>query len=190
MTPNPDRLSPEYDRVKTLDLKTDIVGWHHEEPIFERLVTTLRPRTYIEVGVHKGASLLRVAKMMRDIHGSSVRCYAVDFWREPGLFEQFLWNVVASGMEDIIMPMRYLSTDAGPMFATFGLQADLIYIDAGHEFVSCLADMHTYYPLLRKGGVMFGDDFTEETGVKMAVEAFGLPFTHTYFHWELQPKTT
>ena len=41
MIPNPDRLSDQYDRVKTLDLKTDIVGWHHEEPIFERLVTTL-----------------------------------------------------------------------------------------------------------------------------------------------------
>jgi len=74
MTPNPDRLSDQYDRVKTLDLKTDITGWHYEEPIFERLVTTLRPRTYIEVGVLKGASLLRVAKMMRDLHGSSVRC--------------------------------------------------------------------------------------------------------------------
>ena len=188
MIPNPDRLSDQYDRVKTLDLKTNITNWHYDEPIFERLVSDLKPRTYIEVGVHKGASLLRVAKMMRDLHGSAVRCYAVDFWREPGLFDQFLWNVVAAGLDDIIMPMRYSSVEAAPMFAAFNMLADLIYIDAGHTFIDCLADMTAYYPLLRQGGVMFGDDFTEETGVNLAVKAFGQPFTNTYYHWELPPK--
>ncbi len=178
----------EIARVSALKLTTDIQGWHHEEPIFERLVNALpNPAVYIEVGCYKGASLIRTGHFLES-RGLDWQCYAVDFWQEPGLYEQFLHNVIFCGLEKRVTPIRDHSQSGAQALQRLGVQADLIYIDAGHDCVSCYNDMRAYWPLLKTGGVMFGDDFTEEKGVRDAVILFGMPFTNTYYHWELEPK--
>jgi hypothetical protein len=39
------------------------------------------------------------------------------------------------------------------------ISADLIYLDAAHSYHEVLADIRAFWPLVRQGGVMFGDDF-------------------------------
>ncbi len=187
--PSKEQIRAFYKGVPQLGLKTDIQGWHYDEPIFERLVNEVRPLIYLEVGCYKGASILRVASLAKAL-GLDIRCIGVDFWAETGLYQQFLHNVVASGHDDCIVPMHAHSVDAAETLKKLSFQADLIYIDAGHSYEDCLRDMLNYWPLLREGGVMFGDDYTEEPGVKEAVIEFGKPFSNTYYHWEIRPKTS
>lgn len=46
------------------------------------------------------------------------------------------------------------------VFAENSLAADLIYIDGSHEYWDVILDLTNYYPLLKDGGIMFGDDWT------------------------------
>ncbi len=52
---------------------------------------------------------------------------------------------------------------------------DFIYVDAGHKYKQVLSDLTLYYPKLKKGGLMSGDDWLLEegkNGVKEAVLEF------------------
>lgn len=49
---------------------------------------------------------------------------------------------------------------------------DLIYIDADHTFRGCLRDIIDWYPKVKKGGLLLGDDYKiykSETGVDFGV---------------------
>jgi hypothetical protein len=49
----------------------------------------------------------------------------------------------------------------------------LVYLDAGHDYDSVMADLNAYYPKLVKGGIMAGHDYLNTAyGVKKAVTEF------------------
>jgi predicted O-methyltransferase YrrM len=67
------------------------------------------------------------------------------------------------------------SLQAAQYFKETELKADVIYIDASHEKDDVKRDILAYLPLLKPGGVIFGDDYTSFAGVAIAVkEVFGL----------------
>jgi hypothetical protein len=49
---------------------------------------------------------------------------------------------------------------------------DVIYIDGNHTTEAVLLDLILYYPKIKMGGLIIGDDYHED-GVKRAVKAFG-----------------
>lgn len=53
---------------------------------------------------------------------------------------------------------------------------DIIYIDAGHSYESCLADLNAWYPKIKPGGILCGHDYNENKskryGVVKAVDEF------------------
>ncbi len=179
--------------IKKYDLK--VQGWNYEHDTFDRLITEIRPRLIFEVGTWLGGSALRMAGLARDA-GLDTRVICVDTWlgsqefwdyqTDPGRYEslecrngypqvycQFLANVIKSGYTDSIIPLPITSLIGARLLANRGLQADLIYIDASHDYEDVLADLKAYYPLVRSGGVMFGDDFVEcWPGVIQAVNEF------------------
>jgi len=53
------------------------------------------------------------------------------------------------------------------------VQAELIYIDAGHGEYEVYGDLLQYWMLLRPGGILFGDDYSLAwRGVVAAVNRF------------------
>lgn len=53
--------------------------------------------------------------------------------------------------------------------------ADLIEVDAGHDFHSAWSDINRAHKLLRPGGVLFGHDYFtsyDNRGVRRAVDLF------------------
>ena len=50
---------------------------------------------------------------------------------------------------------------------------DFVFIDAEHTFDACLADMEAWYPVIRKGGMLCGHDYSM-TPVKKAVTKFAV----------------
>lgn len=50
---------------------------------------------------------------------------------------------------------------------------DFIYIDGSHLYKNVLQDLHLYYPKLKEGGVIIGDDYIDRhPGVIKAVDEF------------------
>lgn len=182
------------------DWPVDITGWHSDDPIFERLITEVRPQIVLEVGSWKGASALNMARLLRQngLHTSRICCVdtwlgSLEFWTSrndserygslkfkngyPQVFYQFLANVLHSQVEDVIIPFPVPSDLAAQWFklandATPGFVADLIYLDGDHSYRSVIADIQMWWDNLRSGGVMFGDDYLAFEGVKQAVQAF------------------
>ncbi len=162
--------------------KLDLQGWNSHSPMFKEMIERTRPRIIIEVGTWKGASAIHMAKLTKDL-GLDTRIICVDtwlgsyeFWADcgeryqllkvknghPQLYEQFLANVVKSGMQDVIIPFPNTSAIAARLFRYhYKIQADLIYIDASHDYYDVIEDIKNYKPLLTKGGLMFGDDFSQ-----------------------------
>src|SRR5262249_40567279 len=91
----------------------------------------------------------------------------------PLVYEQFLANVILSSCTDLIVPFP-IDSVTGSMFAVEkNLQADAIYIDAGHDYNHAMTDIRCWWPIVRPGGVMFGDDYhIHWHGVVRAVHDF------------------
>ena len=72
--------------------------------------------------------------------------------------------------------LRMTSQEAAPLFRAG--QLDFVYIDAQHHYEAARDDIETWYPKVRKGGILAGHDYLEGEreagyfGVKRAVDEF------------------
>jgi hypothetical protein len=93
----------------------------------------------------------------------------------PQVYYTFLNNVVLQGHQDTICPFPISSTEAIHVFNFYNIKANLIYIDAAHEYNAVTADITNYWNILLEGGYIFGDDYSSEwEGVKQAVDEFAV----------------
>lgn len=178
---------------------TEVQGWvtaYYPQSLREYLST--RPveeeLVIVELGTWKGASAIQAADIIRDLGRRDV-VICVDTWLGspehfrgiprrsgfPTIYFEFLQNVVNHGHEGRILPIALptlqavevlravLSDRPGPA----GPGADVIYVDAAHEYLPVYLDIMHYWPLLRAGGRMLGDDYTTHwPGVRRAVDQF------------------
>ncbi len=172
----------------------DLFGWGSDAPIFRELLEQIRPKLIIEVGTWKGASAVHMAGVCRQLGlDTTIVCVdtwlgSLEMWQDqtdatrygslrlrhgyPSLYAQFLANVAHEGYQDTIIPFPQTSLIAARWFAWKGVQADLIYLDASHDYDDVLADMRAYWPLVAPGGVLFGDDRNTFQDVDRALITF------------------
>jgi hypothetical protein len=182
-----------YDKFDHTVYVRDLQGWNSRSPAFQELITELRPHIIIEVGTWKGASAIHMASKCRELRlPTEIICVdtwlgAIEFWMDredltrykslrlnhgyPSVYYQFLANVCHCDFQDIITPFPQTSSIAAAWFEKRHITADLIYIDGSHEERDVHSDLHAYWPLLRPGGVLFGDDY-EWAEVRKAVDRF------------------
>jgi predicted O-methyltransferase YrrM len=170
-----------------------IQGWFAYPNIYAEMVDKARePRKYIfvEVGSWKGKS---TAFMATEIINSKrdIQFYAVDTWKgseehydisnsvyEPllkddKLYDEFLKNTIP--VHKAIFPIRMESARAATLFADESI--DFVMIDAAHDYDNVLLDIKSWYPKIRRGGIIAGDDVDWE-GTKRAVGEY---FTGGYY---------
>ena len=153
-------------------------------PVFREVFRHARPRTILEVGTWKGSSAILMATLCKEMGLDGAEIVCIDTWlgshemwedRTPGsywgydslglehgfpsVYRQFLGNVVLSGHADVITPFPVSSNNAAVFLARKGVTADLIYIDGGHDYRDVKSDIDAYWPLVRPGGVLLGDDY-------------------------------
>jgi hypothetical protein len=156
---------------------TDPYGWYYDHPIFEEAIKRFVPPkgTIIEVGTLYGASAIHMATVCKRLGKlPEILCVdtfigALEAWSNPSalklrfgfprFYEQFLANVVKAQHTDIITPCPMTSADAARFLAKHSRQADLIYLDASHEYEDVARDIRAFWPLVRPGGLLLGDDF-------------------------------
>ena len=172
------------------DLEYDVQGWFGHIHITDAVLDEFKPQLMIEVGSWKGQSAIHFAKRMRG-YNDDCALICVDTWlgsRElwqkehsilncrngrPDLYRQFMVNVLHEGLGDIVVPLPLSSGEAAALLSRLEIDVDGVYVDAGHGYPPVSADLSGFWPLVRPGGVMFGDDYRPTfPGVVQAVDEF------------------
>jgi hypothetical protein len=171
----------------------DLQGWASEHHYFPTLISMVKPRQIIEVGTWKGASAVNMAQHALPLD-PDVTILCIDtwlgsnegLWRNPAnrpllalehglptVYRQFLTNIIREQLTETIFPLPMTSIAAAGLLSAFEVRADLIYIDAGHGEYEVYGDLIHYWPLVRAGGILFGDDYWSTwSGVIRAVNRF------------------
>jgi predicted O-methyltransferase YrrM len=157
-------------------------GWfHHGEKILD-LVAAHRPAVTVELGTWRGASAIALARLVRTWGGV---VYCVDTWTgqvagskggtiagKPAMLLECATNIVAAGVGEVVRVIPATTTAAA---AAWTLPVDCLYVDADHTYDSVMADLCAWWPYVRMGGLVLGDDYDNPLypGVTMAWDFFG-----------------
>jgi len=70
----------------------------------------------------------------------------------------------------VVVPFPISSLQAAEVLRHYGIKADAIYVDGSHESNAVYMDLLTFHEVLGDGGLMWGDDYSENwPGVQQAV---------------------
>lgn len=150
----------------------NIEGWFNYETIYRQAVAQAQDGYhFVEVGAWKGKSTSFMAVEIAN-SGKRIRFDVVDTWHgskehltggnyvDPDavsgrLFEVFTRNL--KPVESYYNPKPMTSLQAAATYADNSL--DFVMIDASHEYEDVRADILSWLPKVRVGGVLAGDDF-------------------------------
>lgn len=171
--------------------RVDLQGWNSSHGFFRDVIKLTRPKLVIELGVWKGMSSIHMAGLMKEM-GHAGQILAIDTWLGssnhlsaagrraelkprngyPTVYDTFMANVVKSGHQDMIVPLPMDGTSAAIALTRLKVRAQVIHIDASHEFQPCLTDLRAYWPLLADDGILLADDYGNWPSVSRAVCSF------------------
>ena len=158
------------------------------------------PLIIIEVGSWKGKSCITIANAVKKMGFRNVKIIAIDTWLGapefwtwgindssrgkslqlkngyPTVYNTFIKNIKHYNHHDIVAPFPISSIQAADVLQYYKLTADLIYVDASHEYKPVKEDIFAYRQILKDDGVMIGDDYMNNwPGVIKAVNECGKP---------------
>lgn len=162
-----------------------VQGWFVQESFYTQMVESCNNNDkyhFVEVGSWKGKSSTYMGVEIFN-SGKHIKFDCVDTWLgseehtnpqsscyEPlleetdGLFKEFLKNI--EPLKSIINPIRMSSVEASKLYEDVSL--DFVYIDGAHDYDSVYDDIQHWYPKVKVGGYIAGDDLDWQ-GVNMAV---------------------
>ncbi len=159
-----------------------IHGWFDFREIYEEALNKAADGArFVEVGSWYGRSAAWMAVEIAN-SGKRVEFYCVDTWRgsvdTPWMAEHlapfggsakpmFIENMHRGGVSDYIKPVEMASVDAAQLFADGSL--DFVFIDGAHDYANVRADVRAWYPKVKRGGVIAGDD-ASWPGVRIGVQ--------------------
>jgi hypothetical protein len=170
-------------------IKNNIPTWHSIPDSIIAEVQALNPMSMAEVGVWLGYSSAIW------LQNTNTHLYAIDTWlgalefigasdmkRDlqlkdgyPQVYYSFLQNMRDLGLEDRITVIPNTSRIAAQYLSRQHKVFDCIYLDGSHEYEDVRDDIQSYLPLVRAGGLLFGDDYADEwKGVQRAVHEMGV----------------
>lgn len=141
---------------------TDI---HEHLPTLYVLVTGLKAKTVIELGVNLGESTVA---LLEAVHATDGVLISVDIQELPNVRPM----LTSYGL---ISRWQFHKSDD----ITFGLawpkdkKADLIFVDTSHQYQQTKREIEIYEPILRSGGIMvFHDTMSYPDGVHKPIKEF------------------
>mmetsp|Transcript_22490 Transcript_22490/g.57984 ORF Transcript_22490/g.57984 Transcript_22490/m.57984 type:complete len:240 (-) Transcript_22490:197-916(-) len=144
---------------------------------------------WAELGVLRGEFSTHLLK-----NGNMSKLHLVDMWSTVDIYNEHASNLNLEATKSAVRPFegRYemhqaMTTEAVHQFDDGFF--DFIYVDATHSYMDSKADVESWWPKLRVGGVMAGDDYFngyvdaagQTFGVKDAVDEFGARKNHRVY---------
>jgi hypothetical protein len=162
-----------------------VQGWFVQENFYTQMVESCNNTDeyhFVEVGSWKGKSSTYMGVEIFN-SGKHIKFDCVDTWlgseehinpqsscyeplleKKDGLYEEFLKNI--EPLKSVINPIRMSSVEASKLYEDGSL--DFVYIDGAHDYDSVYDDIQHWYPKVKVGGYIAGDDLDWQ-GVNMAV---------------------
>lgn len=149
----------------------EVPGWFHHRGRVLELARTYRPRVCVELGTYMGASAIGLAEVVREWGGT---IYCVDTWaagtlqgpskpgekRCPWMVGECAKVLVRCGVSAHIRLIVAQTTEAAAAWQ--GPEIDWLYVDADHTGMGCASDLAAWWPHLKVGGIILGDDYQSE----------------------------
>jgi predicted O-methyltransferase YrrM len=153
-----------------------VPGWFVQEKLFTQMVLSCNDTDqyhFVEIGSWKGKSSTYMGVEIIN-SGKKIRFDCVDTWlgseehldknndsyeplleKPDGLYNEFINNI--QPIKSAINPIRMTSVDASKLYEEDSL--DFIFIDGAHDYNSVKEDIEHWFPKLKKGGYIAGDDY-------------------------------
>ncbi len=142
------------------------------------LVKQLGAKTFVEVGCKEGRTSGYLLKEFPEL-----RVIAIDPWAPVAnpdedykgwdfeAIEREFWENVGPQRDMRVNMKRCTSMEASAAIKRWDdFSADIIFIDAAHDYDNALADIKAWWPLVREGGYICGHDYQHKfPGVMRAV---------------------
>ncbi len=90
----------------------------------------------------------------------------------PSFYNQTLANIMHTGHQHHVIPWPQTSLIASRRLKKLDIKTDMVYLDGSHHYDDVLADLNAFWPLVKVGGVLFGDDYFTFMDVGRAVQHF------------------
>jgi hypothetical protein len=172
------------------EMKTwrDIDGWYGFADCY-KLISERIPDggTFVELGSWMGQSFCAMHELLQQENKTRVEMIAVDTFEGAqtlhdrdiqkrivdahggNIYTQFRDNLRACGIEKFVVMIG----DTAAVSTKFKSKSvDAVFVDAGHSEDEVRADILAWVPKIKIGGLIAGDDYTDESmGVKAAVTA-------------------
>lgn len=177
-------LESPFIRFETCEIEKncEIENWQYPDSIniFKQFILETRPNIIIELGSYLGWSSITMANICKE---NNIQCKilcvdtwlgSVEHWRKDQcnslykydffkngiskMFDSFCKNVISHDVQNYILPLPNTTDTIYKLLSYYNIKADLIYVDASHEYDSVLKDLTSYYNILNYNGYIFGDD--------------------------------
>lgn len=164
----------------------EIPGWFDFADIYDQAVAEAEDGdTLVEIGSWMGRSAVYMARAIQE-SGKRLRFVCVDTWEgTPGtrleaiaaryggdVFAEFMANIRAADVEDLICPLRMPSLRAVKWCADKG--ARFVFLDGDHSLEAVRDDIRAWLTKVKPGGIIAGHDYDRRSTVRQAVlERFG-----------------
>jgi hypothetical protein len=173
------------------ELIVDVEDWSLEPEARQMLLAIareVRPRVFIEVGSYRGATVVEVARLLKELGRGTA--YAI----EP---DSEMAHGICVRVEDEGLPVTIIAKTSRDAFEHWGREeADLILVDGDHSFASALFDLAAWSTLLAPQGWLlvhdtvsrlerrFPDDYLSVPGVFDILDIVGLRCRPSGQFWE------
>lgn len=167
-----------------------VPGWFVQENLFTQMVLSCNDSDqyhFVEIGSWKGKSSTYMGVEIIN-SGKKIKFDCVDTWLgspehldknndsyEPlleipnGLYNEFIKNTYT--VKSAIHPIRMTSIEASKLYEDGSL--DFIFIDGAHDYRSVKEDVEHWFPKLKVGGYITGDDYAWPSVSNAVDEYFG-----------------
>ena len=140
-------------------------AWTEHAPFAFWLVGAMRPRVFVELGMHRGYSYFVICQAVERL-ALATRCYAVDTWKgdeHAGFYSEQVFQTLQtyhdsrySGFSRLI---RSTFDDAVEHFGDGTI--DLLHVDGRHFYEDVKHDFETWLPKLSERSVVLFHDTSE-----------------------------
>jgi len=141
------------------------LSWVEHIPCAFLLVELLRPKVFVELGVHTGNSFCAFCQAVKHLSLDTV-CYGVDTFRgdsQAGFYDSSVYEGLFAYVEQQYGANAYLLKmtfeDARAKFLDDNI--DLLHIDGLHTFEAVKEDFESWLPKMSKRGVVLFHDINE-----------------------------
>lgn len=167
---------------------SDIKSWHGHVFFACDLIFNVKPSVIVELGVHKGDSLLTMSQICSDFLFDT-ELYGVDHWEgdpQSGFYQSNVYEDILKTSKKYFNNLNLIRGNFNEVVNRFSDESiDILHIDGFHSYKEVKNDFDTWFPKVKKTGVIMLHDIcskSEDFGVNELWKDLKKRFNYAEFY--------